>query len=80
MADKKLTSLTEDTSPTTDDIVYVVDDPGGTPTGKKVTLSNLLTGMKGIKSNPPSGCYTIANIYLNASLEIVIVYNDVAIP
>ena len=80
MADKKLTALTEDISPTTDDIVYVVNDPSGTPAGKKVSLANLLTGMKGIKSDPPSNCYTISNIYLNASLEIVIVYNDVAIP
>ena len=78
MADSKLTDLSEDTAPTTDDIVYVVNDPTGTPGDKKVTLANLLTGMLGIKSEPPSGGYQIANIYLNASLEIVIVYNDVA--
>jgi len=80
MADTQLVDLTEDTSPTTDDIVYVVNSPGGTPADRKVTLANLLTGMKGIKSDPPSTGYTITNIYLNASLEIVVVYNDVAIP
>ena len=80
MADSKLKDLKEDTSPSVDDIVYVVNDPDGSHTDGKITLANLLTGMKGIKSDPPSNCYTISNIYLNASLEIVIVYNDVAIP
>ena len=80
MADSELKDLNEDTTPSTDDIVYVVDDPTGSPTDKKVTLANLLTGMKGIKSDPPSNCYTISNIYLDASLRIVVVYNDVAIP
>jgi len=80
MADTKLADLTEDTTPTTDDIVYVVNSPGGTPADRKVTLANLLSGMKGIKSDPPSTCYQITNIYLDASLKIVIVYNDVAIP
>jgi len=80
MADTKLIDLVEDTSPTTDDLVYVVNSPGGTPGDKKVTLANLLSGMLGVKSEPPSNCYQITNIYLDASLKIVIVYNDVAIP
>jgi len=80
MADAKLTALAESTTPVPTDIVYVVVTPGGTPAEKKVTLSNLFDGMKGIKSDPPSTGYTITNIYLNASLEIVVVYNDVAIP
>ena len=29
-----------------------------------------------IFSNPPSGCYKIVNIYLNASKHIVIVYDE----
>lgn len=41
MADSKLTALTEDTAPTGDDIVYVVNDPAGTPASRKVKLSNL---------------------------------------
>lgn len=36
------------------------------------------SGDTDIYSNPPSGCYRIYNIYLNASLEVVIVYEDVA--
>ena len=36
------------------------------------------SGDTDIYSNPPSGCYQIVNMYLNASLEIIIVYDDVA--
>jgi len=42
-ADTKITALTADTSPTTDDLVATVDNPGGTPTNKKVTLSDIKT-------------------------------------
>ena len=80
MADKKLTALTEDTSPTTDDIVYVVNNPGGTPAEKKVTLANLLNGMLGIRSEPASGGYRIVNLYLDASKDIVAVYDTDAVP
>ena len=76
MIGKTLSELTENTEPTTDDIVYVVDSSSG---GKKGTLVNLLAGMLGIRSEPPAGGYTISNIYMNASLEVVIVYNDVAV-
>ena len=37
-------------------------------------------GTTDIFSGPPSGCYQIVNLYLDASLNIVVVYNDVAIP
>ena len=80
MADTKLNDLAEDTSPTTDDIVYVVNNPGGTPEDKKVTLANLLVGMAGIRSEPPSNCYQITNIYMNASAEVVIEYKGTAEP
>lgn len=43
MTDSKLTALTEDTNPTIDDLVYVVNDPDGTPAEKKVTVENLLS-------------------------------------
>jgi len=43
MADQKITALTALTSPTTDDLTVVVDDPSGTPITKKLTLANLLT-------------------------------------
>lgn len=41
MADTKGTGLPELTDPVLTDITYVVDDPGGTPVSKKITLSNL---------------------------------------
>jgi len=40
MADQKLTELIEDTTPTSDDLVYTVTDPAGTPASRKVTLRN----------------------------------------
>lgn len=43
MADTKISALTADTSPTTDDLVVTVNDPGGTPANRKVTLANLIT-------------------------------------
>lgn len=43
MADAKITALSADTSPTTDDLLITVNDPGGTPANKKVTIANLLT-------------------------------------
>lgn len=45
MADSKLTALTADTAPTTDDIIYVVNDPAGTPVSRKVALGNLYKGL-----------------------------------
>jgi hypothetical protein len=47
MADAKLTALTENTSPVKDDLLYMVDDPAGTPLDRKVEFENLpkATGM-----------------------------------
>lgn len=44
MADKKLTELDEITSATADDLVYLVDDPAGTPLSKKITVANFIQG------------------------------------
>lgn len=41
MAATKLTGLTAITTASTDDIIYVVDDPTGTPASKKITFDNL---------------------------------------
>ena len=43
MANKKITELTEETSPAGADLLALVDDVSGTPTTKKVTVSNLMT-------------------------------------
>jgi hypothetical protein len=37
----KISELTEDTSPSSDDLIVTVNDPSGTPSNKKVTISNL---------------------------------------
>ena len=43
MANKKITELTEETSPAGADLLPLVDDVAGTPTTKKVTVTNLMT-------------------------------------
>lgn len=47
MADQKITALTADASPTGDDLIVTVQDPGGTPVNRKVTLANLATYLAG---------------------------------
>lgn len=41
MADAKITQLTELTTPATEDLLPIVDDPAGTPATRKITLANL---------------------------------------
>lgn len=47
MADTKVTGLSELTEPDGLDLIYVVDDPGGSPASKKATLQNALAGALG---------------------------------
>jgi hypothetical protein len=42
MADQKGSALTELSAPTLDDLLYMVDDPGGTPTSYKLSLTRAL--------------------------------------
>jgi hypothetical protein len=42
MANQKITALTENTTPIITDILPMVDDPGGTPVTKKVTIGDIL--------------------------------------
>lgn len=48
MANTKITALTADTSPTSDDLVVTVNDPSGTPANRKVTATNLITKAHGL--------------------------------
>lgn len=41
MANTKISALTADAAPTTDDLIVTVNDPGGTPATRKVTIANL---------------------------------------
>jgi hypothetical protein len=50
MADTKLTELTENTSPALEDLIYTVDDPGGTPVEKSMTIENVNRGLVLLKS------------------------------
>ena len=45
MADRKITELTALTSTNNADLLYVVDDPNGTPVSKKVTLKNFFNSV-----------------------------------
>lgn len=47
MADQKVTDLTAITTPTTDDLLYLVDDPSGTPLDRKLALLDLLNTLVG---------------------------------
>lgn len=42
MADTKASALTELTAPELTDRLYIVDDPGGTPSSKTIEIGNLL--------------------------------------
>ena len=42
MADQKLTQLSAITSAGASDLIYIVNDPSGTPVSKKITVSDLL--------------------------------------
>jgi hypothetical protein len=57
MADTKLADLTALTAPSGDDLLYVVDDPAGTPSDKKLALDNLFT----------RGTVTVSSPVINAA-------------
>lgn len=48
MPDLKITGLTADASPTSDDLIPTVTDPAGTPANRKVTLANAITKAHGL--------------------------------
>jgi len=55
MADSKTTALTElNATPETTDVIYIVDDPGGTPVSKKITVANLLAAIAMISDTTPT--------------------------
>ena len=61
MADQKVTQLDALTTVHPDDIMYIVDDPGGTPASKKVTVANLLAAypsQQGVSWNESTDAYT----------------------
>lgn len=55
MADLKVTQFTADTSPTSDDLIPTINDPGGTPGNRKVTLANAITKAHGLSDSTVVG-------------------------
>ena len=48
----KLTAKTENTSPAATDVIYIVDDPGGSPASQKLTLGTLATYVNNLYTLP----------------------------
>jgi hypothetical protein len=76
MADKKITQLTSLTSPVTEDLLLIIDDPNGTPISKKITVGNLagnlpntsITGTLNVSSNTTiAGSNTVFSSNVNFS-------------
>lgn len=55
MADSKVTGLSADATPTSDDLLYVVNDPSGTPGSKKSTAANVITKAHGLSDGAVIG-------------------------
>lgn len=70
MADKKITQLTEMTEITVDDLLVLVDDPGGTPETKKMKIQNFLAYMR-------NGWFLDTNTWTYASATTFTVSRDV---
>lgn len=45
MADKKVSQLTALTTPASEDLLLIIDDPNGTPASKRITLKNLFASV-----------------------------------
>lgn len=66
-ADSKVSSLTNDASPSSDDLIYTVNDPGGTPADRKVTLNNLFTHVTNLNT---TGNVGIGSTNLDFPLQV----------
>lgn len=66
MADQKVTQLTEETTPTVDDLLYSIQDPAGTPADRKIQMGTLFGTMA---QNYRSGLY-ISNNATDATNDI----------
>lgn len=70
MADRKITELTALTAPDQKDLLYVVDDPSGTPVSKKISLHDLFGSVPANTS--VSGTLTVsANSTINGANSVV---------
>ena len=76
MADKKVTELSAITNLSGDDLLLVVNDPNGTPTSNKVTVSNLFANVvpnvvhKGTVTNTGNTTFTGTTMTVTANLTV----------
>lgn len=71
MADTKVSALTAATTATDDDLLYLVDDPGGTPASKKITVANFISSVQGTASTDlAAGNHTHTGVYEPANANI----------
>lgn len=55
MANTKISALTADTTPTADDLVVTVNDPGGTPATRKATITNFTKAIPAVIGDAGAG-------------------------
>ena len=68
MADKKVTQLTSLTTPVSADLLLIIDDAGGTPVSKQITVKNLAGALP---NTSVSTLTTSANTTLAGSNTVV---------
>lgn len=83
MADTKVTGLTALTVPADVDLLYIVDDPAGSPTGKKITVGNLLARAYGsmyVSTSAPTTIVTPGTFAKAAGTTTELTLNDFDMP
>lgn len=72
MADVKVSALTAATTASDDDLLYVVDDPAGTPASKKITVANFITSIQGTGAGDvAAGNHTHTGVYEPANANLL---------
>lgn len=83
MADTKVTGLAALAVPADADLLYIVDDPAGSPIGKKITVGNLLARAYGSMyvSAEAATSIAVAGTYVKAAgTTLAITLNDFDMP
>lgn len=77
----KISALTADNNPTSDDLTYLVNDPAGTPTSKKSTLGNVITKAHGLSDGIVSSSTGVLNTTVSLDTDTNLAANsDTKIP
>lgn len=72
----KITQLTADTTPTSDDLTVIVNDPAGTPGTKKATLANVITKAHGLTDGIVSSGSGTLNTTLSLDTDTTLAANS----